>query len=282
MQRGGQQGGTSAARPSAKVLHRCCRCAGLRRTSEKAADYREMQPPDRDPLPVPSASIEPRARPTHRDPPSAGASVDAARTASGWTRCWRCGARVLAQPPAGPGRGRPRAAWTASVCTHNASRRCGGQAVEVDLVPTAESLAFRPQAMALGAVRGRARAGARQAGRPGGAPGAGNWRAPCSTACWRAMRARALPRAGIVHRLDKDTSGVMVVGKTLEAVTALVRDIAAREVQRSTWPSPGARSNRARSASTRRSGATRRSACAWPWWPAAGRRAPTSSAWPGA
>ncbi len=31
-----------------------------------------------------------------------------------------------------------------------------------------------------------------------------------------------LPRAGIVHRLDKDTSGVMVVARTLEAQTALV------------------------------------------------------------
>lgn len=44
--------------------------------------------------------------------------------------------------------------------------------------------------------------------------------------------AAALPRAGIVHRLDKDTSGLMVVGKTLEACTALVRAIAAREVHR--------------------------------------------------
>jgi 23S rRNA pseudouridine1911/1915/1917 synthase len=44
--------------------------------------------------------------------------------------------------------------------------------------------------------------------------------------------AAALPRAGIVHRLDKDTSGLMVVGKTLPAVTALVRAIAAREVHR--------------------------------------------------
>jgi 23S rRNA pseudouridine1911/1915/1917 synthase len=35
-----------------------------------------------------------------------------------------------------------------------------------------------------------------------------------------------------VHRLDKDTSGLMVVGKTLATVTALVRAIAAREVQR--------------------------------------------------
>jgi hypothetical protein len=67
----------------------------------------------------------------------------------------------------------------------------------------------------------------------------------------------ALPRAGIVHRLDKDTSGVMVVGKTLPAVTALVRDIAAREVQRQYLAmAPGARSTRRSSASTRRSAAT--------------------------
>jgi 23S rRNA pseudouridine1911/1915/1917 synthase len=39
-------------------------------------------------------------------------------------------------------------------------------------------------------------------------------------------------RPGIVHRLDKDTSGLMVVGRTLAAVTALSRAIAAREVQR--------------------------------------------------
>jgi 23S rRNA pseudouridine1911/1915/1917 synthase len=44
--------------------------------------------------------------------------------------------------------------------------------------------------------------------------------------------AAGLPRAGIVHRLDKDTSGLMVVAKTLPAMTALVRAIAAREVQR--------------------------------------------------
>lgn len=41
-----------------------------------------------------------------------------------------------------------------------------------------------------------------------------------------------VPRAGIVHRLDKDTSGLMVVARTLEAHTALVRAIEAREVQR--------------------------------------------------
>ena len=44
--------------------------------------------------------------------------------------------------------------------------------------------------------------------------------------------AATLPRAGIVHRLDKDTTGLMVVAKTLQAMTALVRQIAAREVRR--------------------------------------------------
>ncbi len=42
----------------------------------------------------------------------------------------------------------------------------------------------------------------------------------------------ALPRAGIVHRLDKDTSGLMVVAKTPEAHTELVRQLAARTVTR--------------------------------------------------
>src|SRR3954471_7097917 len=42
----------------------------------------------------------------------------------------------------------------------------------------------------------------------------------------------ALPRAGIVHRLDKDTSGLLVVAKTPEAHTSLVRQLAARTVTR--------------------------------------------------
>lgn len=42
----------------------------------------------------------------------------------------------------------------------------------------------------------------------------------------------ALPRAGIVHRLDKDTSGALLVAATLEARHALVKALAAREVSR--------------------------------------------------
>jgi hypothetical protein len=112
---------------------------------------------------------------------------------------------------------------------------------------------------------------------------AGNWQGTLLNGLLaRTMRRRALPRAGIVHRLDKDTSGVMVVGKTLPAVTALVRDIAAREVHRqylalAHW---GARSNRSFERIDAPIGRDPHSACAWPWWPVAGRRAPTSSAWP--
>ncbi|MBB3231865.1 23S rRNA pseudouridine(1911/1915/1917) synthase RluD [Halomonas stenophila] len=42
----------------------------------------------------------------------------------------------------------------------------------------------------------------------------------------------AIPRAGIVHRLDKDTSGLMVVAKTLPAQTTLVEQLQARSVSR--------------------------------------------------
>lgn len=41
-----------------------------------------------------------------------------------------------------------------------------------------------------------------------------------------------VPRAGIVHRLDKDTTGLMVVAKTLEAQTNLVAQLQARSVSR--------------------------------------------------
>ena len=42
----------------------------------------------------------------------------------------------------------------------------------------------------------------------------------------------ALPRAGLVHRIDKDTSGVLLVARTLEAHTALVRALAERRIHR--------------------------------------------------
>jgi 23S rRNA pseudouridine1911/1915/1917 synthase len=41
-----------------------------------------------------------------------------------------------------------------------------------------------------------------------------------------------LPRAGIVHRLDKDTSGIMIIAKTLTAHTHLIRQMQERSIQR--------------------------------------------------
>jgi 23S rRNA pseudouridine1911/1915/1917 synthase len=64
-------------------------------------------------------------------------------------------------------------------------------------------------------------------------PGSGNWSGTLLNALLRHIPALArLPRAGIVHRLDKDTSGLLVVAKTLAAQTDLVRQLQARDVRR--------------------------------------------------
>jgi len=64
-------------------------------------------------------------------------------------------------------------------------------------------------------------------------PGSGNWQGTLLNALLHHYPPiEALPRAGIVHRLDKDTSGLMMVAKTLTAHTALVRALAARDVER--------------------------------------------------
>ncbi|UUX97015.1 RluA family pseudouridine synthase [Aquabacterium sp. J223] len=118
----------------------------------------------------------------------------------------------------------------------SASRRLkAGQAVEATLVPTAESRAFRAQPLALDIVFEDEHLLVLD--KPAGLvvhPAAGHWSGTLLNGLLHHHPgAAALPRAGIVHRLDKDTSGLMVVGKTLPAVTALVRAIAAREVHRS-------------------------------------------------
>ena len=64
-------------------------------------------------------------------------------------------------------------------------------------------------------------------------PAAGNWSGTLLNALLHhAPQLQGVPRAGIVHRLDKDTSGLLVVAKTLEAQTALVRQMQARSVKR--------------------------------------------------
>jgi 23S rRNA pseudouridine1911/1915/1917 synthase len=64
-------------------------------------------------------------------------------------------------------------------------------------------------------------------------PGSGNWSGTLLNALLRhEPELAAVPRAGIVHRLDKDTSGLLVVARTLEAQTDLVRQLQARTVKR--------------------------------------------------
>jgi len=64
-------------------------------------------------------------------------------------------------------------------------------------------------------------------------PGAGN---PSGTLLNgllnHATELEQIPRAGIIHRLDKETSGLLLIGKTLESHTALVRLLAEREISR--------------------------------------------------
>lgn len=64
-------------------------------------------------------------------------------------------------------------------------------------------------------------------------PGAGNWTGTLVNGLLHyCPPLDALPRAGIVHRLDKETSGVLVVAKTREAHHALVEQLQEREVHR--------------------------------------------------
>jgi len=64
-------------------------------------------------------------------------------------------------------------------------------------------------------------------------PGAGNKRGTLMNGLLHhASQLEELPRAGIVHRLDKDTSGLLLIAKTLTAHTALVRLLADREISR--------------------------------------------------
>jgi 23S rRNA pseudouridine1911/1915/1917 synthase len=64
-------------------------------------------------------------------------------------------------------------------------------------------------------------------------PGAGNAAGTLQNALLHLDAALAqVPRSGIVHRIDKDTSGLLVVARTLEAHAALVKAIEARDVKR--------------------------------------------------
>jgi len=116
-----------------------------------------------------------------------------------------------------------------------ASRKVrAGQRLDVVLIPTSESMAFRPETMQIATVYEDEHL--LVVDKSAGLvvhPAAGNWSGTLLNGLLEHVPAAiSLPRAGIVHRLDKDTSGLMVVGKTLQAVTALIREIASRRMHR--------------------------------------------------
>ncbi len=116
-----------------------------------------------------------------------------------------------------------------------AARRVkAGERVRLELVPTDESRAFVPEPMPLRVLFEDAHL--LVIDKPAGLvvhPAPGNWSGTLLNGLLaRDGAAAQLPRAGIVHRLDKDTSGLMVVARTLPAMTGLVRAIAARSVHR--------------------------------------------------
>jgi 23S rRNA pseudouridine1911/1915/1917 synthase len=109
-----------------------------------------------------------------------------------------------------------------------------GEAVEVALAPRPADTSFRPEAIALTVVHEDD--DLLVIDKPAGLvvhPGSGNWSGTMLNALLHhAPGSGELPRAGIVHRLDKDTSGLLVVAKTEVAQTALVRQLQARTVKR--------------------------------------------------
>ncbi len=116
----------------------------------------------------------------------------------------------------------------------SASKLKVGDQVAITLRPTPQSLAFKPEQMHLDIVFEdehllivNKRAGVVVH------PAAGNWSGTLLNGLLAHDKQCAeLPRAGIVHRLDKDTSGLMVVARTRLCMDALVALIAAREVSR--------------------------------------------------
>lgn len=113
----------------------------------------------------------------------------------------------------------------------------GGETVELQVLPHASEQPHRPEAIDLDVIYEDAEV--LVVNKPPSLvthPGAGNWSGTLLNALLHHCPAlQALPRAGIVHRLDKDTSGLLVVAKTPQAQAGLVRALQARTVKRVYW-----------------------------------------------
>lgn len=122
-----------------------------------------------------------------------------------------------------------------------------GDLLAIDLQATPQSQAFKPEKIAFEVIFEDEHL--LVINKPVGLvvhPAPGNWSGTLLNGLLeRDEKAVLLPRAGIVHRLDKDTSGLMVVARTRQVMDDLVEKIAAREVNRlylalgnRTWSGP--------------------------------------------
>ena len=109
-----------------------------------------------------------------------------------------------------------------------------GDQLRVEMRPTQQSMAFQPEEMDLQVVYEDD--DLLIINKPAGLvvhPAPGNWTGTLLNGLLaRDEKARQVPRAGIVHRLDKDTSGLMVVARNRSTMDALIKMIAARDVSR--------------------------------------------------
>ena len=109
-----------------------------------------------------------------------------------------------------------------------------GDSISIEMRPTAQSQSFKPEAMALDVVYEDAHL--LVVNKPAGLvvhPAPGNWSGTLLNGLLaHHVGAANVPRAGIVHRLDKDTSGLMMVAKDRLTMDALVALIARRDVSR--------------------------------------------------
>jgi 23S rRNA pseudouridine1911/1915/1917 synthase len=111
---------------------------------------------------------------------------------------------------------------------------CGGESVRVEIESDPNATPDEPEDITLDVVFEDS--ALLVINKPAGLvvhPGSGNRRGTLLNALLhRVPQVAELPRAGIVHRLDKDTSGLLVVAKTLLSHTDLVRQLQARTVKR--------------------------------------------------
>jgi len=118
--------------------------------------------------------------------------------------------------------------------TKSATKVKAGEAWSIELRATPQSQAFKPESIKLQVVYEDEFL--RVIDKPTGMvvhPAPGNWSGTLMNGLLGLDASLMdLPRAGIVHRLDKDTSGLMVVARTRQAMDGLVKKIAAREVKR--------------------------------------------------